>query len=834
MKGMNLFCAILGVALYSIRMVAAQDVAVHGYYTEPVTGIIFYTSSEPNGTVIGDGFFSPVSLGGFTWGIALPENAMTVDSYDYIGLLVGSRPNGTGWSGVVQGQNSSAEMPNHLMLLAWATGNGNEIATSLRYSSGYLAPKIYNGTASITQLYANVNDTNWLMVYKCTRCLIFDDPSQTPFNISTSNGQFEQGWAQSTEPPNDPANANSDIAQHNNGMGEFKIEVASATQASYSIWASMTATATSVSGTAGPTATYSSNPVPTSTYDYVVIGGGAGGIPLADKLSESGKSVLLVEKGVASSARWGGTIRPPSGWLDGTNMTWFDVPGECNRMWTGGAADTSCVGCAAACTDIDQMAGCVLGGGTAVNSGLWWNPHPEDWDYNFPTGWKSTDMKPASSRVFSRIPGTDHPSMDGERYLQTGFDVVSQGLASAGWTSVTANNVPSEKNRTYAHTPYMYSNGERGGPMATYLVTAMARPNFDLWLNTSVERIVRTDGHATGLEVIPTQNGGYEGTIQLTPTTGRVIISAGVFGTTKLLFRSGIGPQDQLEVVQSSTDGPTMINETDWIILPVGNNLGDHLNTDTVIAHPNISASYYDWAGSWTAPVTADKTSYLSNRVGPLAQAAADIGPMMWEEITGPDNIVRQMQWTSRVETSNGVTAPTDNDVMTLSLYLGRGAISRGRLTIQKNLNVVVSTIPYGNENDLAAVAIALDNMANALTKVPGLSYLYGPRASTDSAQSSLNMTGAEFLASVPLTYANIGSRRSNHWLGTAKLGTDSGLEGGTSVVDTDTKVYGTDNIFVVDASIFPGLPSTNPSALIVTMAEHASEKILALAFNTA
>lgn len=154
------------------------------------------------------------------------------------------------------------------------------------------------------------------------------------------------------------------------------------------------------------------------------------------------------------------------------------------------------------------------------------------------------------------------------------------------------------------------------------------------------------------------------------------------------------------------------------------------------------------------------------NRIGPLAQAAADIGPMMWEEITGPDGIVRQMQWTSRVEASNGVTAPVDNgmlssllffrastkitiDVMTLSLYLGRGAISRGRLTIQKGLNMVVSTIPYGDENDLAVVATALDNMANALTKVPGLTYLFGPRASTSSAQSSLNMTGAEFLASV-------------------------------------------------------------------------------------
>ena len=147
-------------------------------------------------------------------------------------------------------------------------------------------------------------------------------------------------------------------------------------------------------------------------------------------------------------------------------------------------------------------------------------------------------MAPASSRVFSRIPGTDHPSMDGRRYLQTGFDLVSQALAGAGWTSVTANDVPDQKNRTYAHTPYMYSNGERGGPLATYLVTAMKRPNFEMWLNTSVERIVRTGGHATGLKVIATEHGGYSGLVQLTPTTGRVIVSAGAFGTTKLLYRS--------------------------------------------------------------------------------------------------------------------------------------------------------------------------------------------------------------------------------------------------------------------------------------------------------
>ena len=67
-------------------------------------------------------------------------------------------------------------------------------------------------------------------------------------------------------------------------------------------------------------------------------------------------------------------------------------------------------------------------------------------------------------------------------------------------------------------------------------------------------------------------------------------------------------------------------------------------------------------------------------------------------------------------------------------------------------------------------------------------------------------------------------------WMGTCKMGIDDGrLLDGTSVVDTNTKIYGTDNMFVADASIWPSMPSTNPSALIVTAAEHASDLILAL-----
>ncbi|EHL03777.1 putative Cellobiose dehydrogenase [Glarea lozoyensis 74030] len=777
MKTSSFLGGVLAIGLSSLNAIVAQDFASHGIYTEPVTGITFFASEETNGTITGDGEFSTVSWGGFTFGVALPPDALSRDTHEYIGLIIGSTPTGQGgWSGIVHGDDYSAGMPNHLMLLAWPTGNENQIATSFRYSP-------------------------------CQNCLLFDDPAQDSFNASTSKGTFLQGWAQAYVPPTDPKNPLSDFEQHNNGMGEFVIQVQSATHVSYSDWATKTATGPIATGTTTATATISSIPVPTGdAYDYIVVGAGAGGIPMADKLSQSGASVLLIEKGFASSGRWGGTLRPENHWLDGTNLTWFDIPGECNRIWNGGTAGV-------VCTDTDQMAGCTLGGGTAVNAGLWWKPNPMDWDENFPAGWKSSDMAGATERVFSRIPGTDHPSMDGQRYLQSGYDVIADGLANAGWKYVTANDAPSEKNRTFAHAPHMFSGGERGGPMATYLVTANGRSNFHMWLNTSVERIQRDGGHATGLDVVAFNNGGRVGTVKLAPK-GRVVLSAGAFGTPKLLFRSGIGPTDQLQVVKGSSDGDKMIAEKDWINLPVGYNLNDHLNTDTVISHQNVS--YYDWPAAWLTPIPSDKDLYLSSRSGPLAQAAPNINPIMWEEITGPDGKVRSMQWQARVEGSNRIP---NGISMTLSLYLGRGEVSKGRTTIQKGLNMLVSTIPYGDPNDLAACAQAIDNMVAILSKVPGLTWnLPAP-----------GVSGADYLKSVELSYANVGSRRANHWMGTAKLGTDSGLTGGTSVVDTNTKVYGTDNIFVADASIFPGQVTTNPSALIVTASERAAELILAL-----
>jgi cellobiose dehydrogenase (acceptor) len=130
---------------------------------------------------------------------------------------------------------------------------------------------------------------------------------------------------------------------------------------------------------------------------------------------------------------------------------------------------------------------------------------------------------------------------------------------------------------------------------------------------------------------------------------------------------------------------------------------------------------------------------------------------------------------------------------MTISQYLGRGSTSRGALSINGALSMYVSKAPYlQTKEDLEVVIQSIKNMQKAIAKVPEIIFEV----------PSPNVTVEDYVKSLPLTPA---ARRANHWIGTAKIGSDSGLKGGTSVVDLNTQVYGTENIHVVDASIFPG-----------------------------
>jgi cellobiose dehydrogenase (acceptor) len=70
---------------------------------------------------------------------------------------------------------------------------------------------------------------------------------------------------------------------------------------------------------------------------------------------------------------------------------------------------------------------------------------------------------------------------------------------------------------------------------------------------------------------------------------------------------------------------------------------------------------------------------------------------------------------------------------MTMSQYLGRGATSRGRMTITPSLTTIVSDVPYLKDpNDKEAVIQGIVNLQNALKNVANLTWNF-PDPSTSA-----------------------------------------------------------------------------------------------------
>jgi cellobiose dehydrogenase (acceptor) len=405
-------CALLSGALAQINYAA---------YTDD-KGIEFWNAELSTDVGTGDAQF----------GLVLPPVDADDLSDEYIGRMVVPIPEPGTWFGITH----KSGMTGNLILMAWP--NGDEVVTDFRYATGYTSPASYTGNATLTQISSSVNESYFEITYRCEHCWVWDqegtDGSQIPGTAETSRQIM--GWAQAAKAPSTPEDSDSAITQHASA-NMFYMVAASARNDAYTDYAAMATGSGSETEAPVPTATSGSNSTtsaipeatavatgaacPTGgnmnasqTYDYIIVGSGAGGIPAAAKLAESGKKVLLIERGPASSGRHGGTMKPD--WLSGTNLTRFDVPGLDNEIWVNSEG--------IACTDYSVMAGCVLGGGTAVNAGLWWNPDPLDFDEGFPEGWKHADIEPAITRAFEKIPFNDRPSKDGELYKAQGYNIV--------------------------------------------------------------------------------------------------------------------------------------------------------------------------------------------------------------------------------------------------------------------------------------------------------------------------------------------------------------------------------------------------------------------------
>jgi cellobiose dehydrogenase (acceptor) len=149
-------------------------------------------------------------------------------------------------------------------------------------------------------------------------------------------------------------------------------------------------------------------------------------------MSEAGKKTLLLEQGGPSYHITGGTAGPA--WLNGSDLSRVDVPGLYKSIFSIPGGNLTCP------SDIvNAFSGCTVGGSSAINAGLFFQPPASDWDRYFPEGWHNTDMQSAIMKVRTKQPSTDIPSQDGKRYVQSGYDAAKQWLVDgAGYATLSS------------------------------------------------------------------------------------------------------------------------------------------------------------------------------------------------------------------------------------------------------------------------------------------------------------------------------------------------------------------------------------------------------------
>ncbi|KAK7432018.1 hypothetical protein QQZ08_001308 [Neonectria magnoliae] len=513
-----------------------------------------------------------------------------------------------------------------------------------------------------------------------------------------------------------------------------------------------------------------------TTYDYIVAGAGASGLVVAERLANAGHSVLLVERGGPSFYSTGNR-QDLMDW--NSTVTAYDVPAMAFYTDTSPTIQW--------CRDTASSAGCLLGGSTMLNALMFVKPRSADFEA-WPESWQwENGVAESAETLFERMPGTILASADGKRYNDAAFDAMSKFLDSNGWAEVNALENVEAKDQIYSHPPWLISNGLRGGPVRSILPDAEALPNFNLELNAKVLRAVRKGGIITGVE-LELSDGSRE--IVKLEKGGSLVLSAGTHSTPRILLNSGIGPVEQINIVKSSSTNITLPPRSEWIDLPVGQHLKDH---PIVIVQFETKEDLTALPREAFTTPNQETVDLFAQGSGLLSQSGQRLN--FWRSIKCSDGVTRTIQGT--------VNAPANNTVET-KVYLTHGLTSEGTLEITPDGKTNITKKQFLNtKGDREAVTTFLEEFLS-YARMPGSSLTV---ASNVTAQTILEVAYS-----------------GNHHLGTANMGTKND---GCSVVDPDTRVWGTKNLFVVDGSMHPEVPTGNTQAPIMVAAAHAAKKIL-------
>jgi choline dehydrogenase len=561
-----------------------------------------------------------------------------------------------------------------------------------------------------------------------------------------------------------------------------------------------------------------------STFDYIIVGAGTAGCLLANRLSaDASKRVLLIEAGKRDDYHW---IHIPVGYLYciGNPRTDWLYETEAADGLNG--------------RTLRYPRGKVLGGCSSINGMIYMRGQSRDynqwaaitgdpqwrWDQCLPYfkfhedhhqgatethgahGVPAALLSPqahddAASAEYFRILKARKAGgewrIEKQRLSWGVLDAFAQAAQQAGVPALSDFN--QGNNEGVGYFEVNQKSGWRWNTAQAFLrPTCYARPNFELWTQAQVARLViETDAdggkRCTGVKV-------WDGHQLVTATATReVALSSGSIGSAQILQLSGIGAANSLK-----QNGVEVMHD-----LPgVGANLQDHLQIRSVYKVKNAK-TLNTLANSWWGKAKIG-LEYAISRSGPMSMAPSQLGAFTksdaareWANIQYHVQPLSLDAFGEPLHTFPAITASVCN----------LNPSSRGSVTLKSpDFKVPPAIAPnyLSTEEDRKVAADSL-RVTRRIMSQPAMAS-FEPEEFKPGIQYQSDEELAKLAGDIASTIF--------HPVGTTRMGHEGDP---MAVVNSHLQVRGIRGLRVVDAGVMPSITSGNTNSPTLMIAEKAA-----------
>lgn len=529
-------------------------------------------------------------------------------------------------------------------------------------------------------------------------------------------------------------------------------------------------------------------------YDYVIVGGGAAGCILANRLTASGRhTVLLLEAGGEGRHPW---IPIPAGFsklMTHKRFNWgFVTEPEENTLGR----------------RIAVPRGKGLGGSTLINGMIYVRGIAQDydgWAEQGAQGWSWADVEPYFRKLENwagptQLPGRNPRGVGGPMHVREvteRFPIAAAYIEAAKQLGLPQNpDYNGGDQEGVGYYQVLQKGGRRWSVADGYLEPARRRSNLTITGNAHVLRVNLEGRHCTGVTYRRP-----DGTLATAAARIEVILAAGAVQTPQLLELSGIGRPDVLQAA----------------------------GIDVVHAVPGVGENYIDhYCTRMNWRVKNTRTLNELSRGVHLLKAVAQYGLTRTGILslgTGlafgfvksrPDLPLADVQFFFvHASYANAADRRLDREPgMTIGVAQLRPK-SKGSIHIS---SPDPDTGPRIRPNFLAEQEdrdslVGGMKVARQITQQPALAHYIdhemNPGASVHTDEEWLD-------------FARRNGQTIYHPIGTCRMGTDD-----AAVVDTRLRMRGLQGLRIIDASVMPAMVSGNTQAAVMMVAEKGADLVL-------